>query len=140
MKPYLLIVLLILLSECQQANDTKPDILNPITFSEVYPGSILAVNKIELQDGTSGKLKAIQDTAIIDSFIDRVKDIILTPEEEQKGSVGFVYRVMLYEGDEMKMDFTPLQINGIYYLEESELLLEIQELFREASMSVRASE
>lgn len=94
------------------SNETE---LKPITISQVYPGNIMCVARIELIDGSSGQRVKIEDKNEIDHFLNEIKDEILTPDDNQEPRVGYIFRIALYEGNELKMDFIPNSINKIYY-------------------------
>jgi len=58
-KVIFVILFLLLVTGCKESKE--PIVLQPITLSQIYPGSILNVNKIELLDGSSGERKVIED-------------------------------------------------------------------------------
>lgn len=129
MKHVIVIALLIMITGCRGNPD--PVILNPISLSEVYPGNITEVDKIELLDGTSGKRKVIEDQVVIEQWIRKIKDIPLIPDDNQEERIGYIYGVSLYEGNEVKLGFIPNQIKKIYYKTNNEFIEHIRELFEE---------
>ncbi|OPH56950.1 hypothetical protein BC351_26420 [Paenibacillus ferrarius] len=67
MKHFIVVLLVVFITGCQGRTD--PIQLKPITLSEVYPGSILEVDRIELLDGSTGERKAIEDKQMILHFL-----------------------------------------------------------------------
>lgn len=103
--------------------------MKPITISQAYPGSIMNVTKIELIDGSSGERIKIENKNEIDNFLNEIKDLVLEPDKNQEGRVGYIYRLALYEGDELKMDFLPTSINHTYYILNEELNNKLKKIY-----------
>ncbi|WP_211748649.1 hypothetical protein [Paenibacillus sp. Marseille-Q4541] len=129
MKRVIVFFLVIVITGC--ANKPNPVFLNEISLSEAYPGNISEIDKIELLDGSSGERKVIEEQVVIEQWISKIKDIELTPDDNQEGRVGYVYGISLYEGDEIKLGFIPNQINEIYYKTNTEFTELIRALFEE---------
>ncbi|MGZ9583723.1 hypothetical protein [Paenibacillus marinisediminis] len=129
MRQVIVIFLLIIITGCQSKPD--PVDLNPTSLSEAYPGNITEVDKFELLDGSSGERKFIEDQVVIERWISKIKDIELIPDDNQEGSVGNIFSIWLYEGDEFKLSFLPNRINNIYYKANDEFGGLIIELFEE---------
>lgn len=125
-KNIIIIILLLGLTACKT---TDNPILKPITISQVYSGSIMNVSKIELIDGSSGERIKIENKKEIDQFLNEIKDLVLDPEINQEGRTGYIFRVALYEGDELKMDFIPSSINRTYYKLNEQLNNKLKEIF-----------
>lgn len=87
------------------------------------------VSKIELIDGSSGERIKIENKKEIDQFLNEIKDLVLDPEKNQEGRTGYIFRVALYEGDELKMDFIPSSINRTYYKLNEQLNNKLKEIF-----------
>lgn len=119
---------LLLLTACQ-SNDNVT--LSPTTISEVYPGNIMDVTMIELIDGSSGERVKLENKDEIDRLINDIKDLVLEPDHNQEGRVGYVYRLALYEENELKLDFLPTSINQTYYTVNEQLYSILKELYTE---------
>ena len=128
-KPLLVILLLFLVTGCQGSRESI--VLQSITLSQIYPGSILNVNKIELLDGSSGERKLIEDQGQIKKWINQIKDIELIPDSNQEGRVGYIFGISLYEEGELKLGFIPNRINKIYYKNNIEFQEHIKIFFEE---------
>lgn len=48
------------------------------------------VTKIELIDGNSGERKTIESKNEVGQILNDIKDLVLAPENDQEGSVGYV--------------------------------------------------
>lgn len=127
MKRWVLIMVVVLLAGCHGNTDSV--LLKPVSLAKVYPGEITDVNRIELLDGTSGARKMVEDQVIIKQWIRTVKDIPLIPDDNQEGAVGFRFRISLYEGEILKLGFSPHRIEFISYKSSDELLRHIEDLF-----------
>jgi len=122
------ITLLFMVIACGKADDELNE-PKEITIDELYPGSILNVDKIELVDGSSGNRKSVDFKKEIESFLYDIKDIRLQSEKNQEGAVGYIFRIILYEENVVKMDFTPNNIEGIYYETNEDLYNKIKRIF-----------
>ncbi|MCM3786710.1 hypothetical protein M3231_27630 [Neobacillus mesonae] len=123
-----ILVCLFLIAGCQTDAEPSPE---HITLSEVYPGDILDVDHIELIDGSSGNRIMIDDFAEVQSWISRIEDITFTPEDSQEGSVGYIYGLGFYEGEEMKLGFNPHYIDGVYYESNPDFMKHVIDLFED---------
>ncbi|MFD1176008.1 hypothetical protein ACFQ3W_06755 [Paenibacillus puldeungensis] len=121
--------MLLLVTGCYGSKESI--VLQPATLSEIYPGNILKVNKVELLDGSSGERKVIEDQGKIKKWINLIKDIKLIPDSNQEDRVGFIYGISLYEEDELKLGFVLNHINKIYYKNNIEFEAHIQAFFEE---------
>lgn len=127
-----IIILLFFAIGCQGNKETsEPQSLESITLAEAYPGDIRNVDKVELLDGSSGERKVVEDRTAIQTWINQIKDIPLSPDYNQEERVGYVFGITLYEGDERKLGFIPTQINGIYYESNPDLDKRIRTFFEQ---------
>jgi hypothetical protein len=129
MKQALIIILLLLIVGCQKETNLVHS--KSTTLAEAYPGNILQVDKIELLDGTTGERRIIEDTNDIMEWITLIKDIKLMPDETREGGPGFKFGLSLYSGEGKMLQFTPNQINNVYYQSSPELERHVKALFEE---------
>jgi hypothetical protein len=118
-----------LFSACSDKNINQEQELKATTIGELYPGNILNVDKIKLVDGSTGYRKNIDQKKEIESILYDIKDIVLQPDKNQEDRVGYVFRIILYEKDTVKMDFIPNAIQGIYYEPNEELYNKLKNIF-----------
>lgn len=128
MKRILLLLLLLLLAACQSNNEAT---LLPITIEEAYPGNMMDVTMIELIDGSSGERVKLTRKSEIDSLLHDIKDLVLEPDPNQEGRVGYLYRLVLYEEERLTLDFLPTAMNETYYLLNEQLHGILQQLYTE---------
>lgn len=124
----IIILAIVCITACGKAAQQQYE-LEPNTISGIYPGNIIDVDKIELVDGSTGDRKTIIVKKEIETILDEIKDIMLEPERDQEGSVGYIFRIILYEKNVVKMNFTPLHIQGIYYETNEDLVSKMKEIF-----------
>lgn len=72
------------------------------------------VEKIILQDGSTGALKTMTDKEQIDEFLSLIKNVQYIPLENQEKQNGWRYGITMVDG-EKQFQFTPNNINDIYY-------------------------
>ncbi|MCM3128179.1 MULTISPECIES: hypothetical protein [unclassified Paenibacillus] len=123
-----MILCLLLLTACQ-AEPVQPPLRT--TLSELYPGIISNADRIRLIDGSSGHRIWINDSVEVQEWINQIKDVEWVPEEPQEGAVGNIYRMELYEGEDMKLKFTPQQMDRIYYVSDPKFMESVNSLFEE---------
>jgi len=128
MKRIAVMIFLLFLTACQTIDKVN---LSPITISEAYPGNIMNVTTIELIDGSSGERVQLDNRDEIDRLINDIKDLVLEPDHNQEGRTGYIYRLALYEENELKMDFLPTAINQTYYTLNEQLHSILKELYTE---------
>lgn len=121
--------LIIMLAGCSHSEEKKVPPLT--TLKQQYPGDLRRVDQIMLRDGSTGARVTIHNKHEIDSFLDRIKDAVLQPDNNQEERIGFIYGVQLYEDEEVKLGFTPYGMNGVYYQENRDLKKEIQTYFEQ---------
>ncbi|MNH85759.1 hypothetical protein D3C73_382060 [compost metagenome] len=118
-----------LLAGAACSNKEEQKILVPTTLSKEYPGDILKVDQITLQDGSTGAKVIVDRQDEIRSFLDSIKDDVLQPDPNQEGRTGFVYRMMLYEKGILKLDIIPNSIGKVYYLQNEDLRRDLSAFF-----------
>jgi hypothetical protein len=91
----------------------------------------LNVDKIVLVDGSTGERLSVMDSDQVTKILGLIKDESIIPEEDQEGSVGYIFRVILYENDKSVMDFIPNQVQGVYYKSNEKLYQNLKEVFEE---------
>lgn len=90
------------------------------------------VNKITIQDGSTGTTKEITEQAQIDEFLVLIKDIEFTPQDNQEKRVGWRYRMTLFDFDnEAEFAFTTDQIDGVYYDTNQNILRIVDEYYQQ---------
>jgi hypothetical protein len=57
------------------------------------------------------------------------KDEKLIPDSNQEPRTGYIFRLALYEGNELKLNFIPNSINEIQYKTNDDLTRKLKELF-----------
>jgi hypothetical protein len=72
------------------------------------------VDKIVIQDGSTGASKTMTEQEQIDEFLSLVKDIIFTPQKNQEKRNGWRYGITLFE-DKKEFKFTLNEIGNTYY-------------------------
>jgi hypothetical protein len=122
----LLTIVLLLLAGCQAKSETS---IQPTTLAQVYPGSIMDTDRIDLVDGSSGERKAITERKEIQDLLAEIQDMEWIPEEDQEGVVGYLFGIGLFQGEEKKLGFTPTSINDSYYKPNEQLEKAIREWF-----------
>lgn len=96
-----LLLICILCTGCFRDNS------QPKTISELYNGDIMNVDRIAILDGGTGKEKTYENADHIVSFLVAIKDETFTLNSDQGERDGFSYVVALYEGEKLKMEFSP---------------------------------
>lgn len=102
----MLLVSLLLLSACSNGKTQS--------LEEFYKDAkIENVDKVIIQDGSTGANKTITNQEQINEFLTLIKEIELTPQDNQRDAKGWLYGIILYD-DEKEFLFTN-QIDNIYY-------------------------
>jgi hypothetical protein len=91
------------------------------TLSEFYGRDLDRVTKIVILDGSTGYKKTINDSKVIDEFINEIKDIKFIPEDNQEKRDGYRYAITLFEKGEKTFQFTPIEIDDHYYHTEPDI-------------------
>lgn len=72
------------------------------------------VDKVIIQDGSTGASKTITKQEQMDEFLSLIKDIEFTPQDHQEKREGWRYGVALFDG-EREFKFTLSEIGHTYY-------------------------
>ncbi len=126
---FLLLFVCFLCAVCLQGCTPSRPALQGTTLSEIYPGDITKVDRVELLDMTTGRTKWLDDLDEIRLWIGGLKDVVLIPEKNQEGSVGGMYAIGFYEGEDRKLWFSPQSIEDVYYETNRLFTGQIQLLF-----------
>lgn len=103
----LLLSSLIMLSACTGAKEQS--------LEEFYKDAkIENVDKVILQDGTTGDSESITDQRQLKEFLTLIKNIEFTQEDNQKERKGWLYGITIFDG-EKEFKFTLSQIGATYY-------------------------
>lgn len=85
------------------------------TLETIYKDAkIENIDKVVIQDGSTGASKTIIRQEQINDFIALIKDIKYTPQDNQKTRVGWRYGITLFD-NERKFKFTLSEIDNTYY-------------------------
>lgn len=103
----MLLVSLLLLSACSNGKTQS--------LEEFYKDAkIENVDKVIIQDGSTGASKTITNQEQIGEFLTLIKEIEFTPQENQEERNGWRYGITLFDG-EKEFKFTLNQIENTYY-------------------------
>lgn len=72
------------------------------------------IEKVMIQDGSTGYAKTITNEEQIEEFLSLIKEIVFTPQDNQEKRAGWRYGITLVDG-EKEFTFTLNQIGDIYY-------------------------
>ncbi|MFB7160323.1 hypothetical protein [Lysinibacillus sp. NPDC056232] len=75
---------------------------------------IESIDKVVIQDGSTGASKTITKQEQINEFISLIKDIKFTPQDNQEKLIGWRYGITLFDS-EREFNFTLSEINNTYY-------------------------
>ena len=102
-----LLASLLLLSACTMGKTQS--------LEEFYKDAkIESVDKVIIQDGSTGYSKAITNQEQISEFLSLIKDIEYTPQDNQEKRAGWRYGITLFDS-EKEFNFTLNEIDNIYY-------------------------
>lgn len=73
-----------------------------------------SIDKVIIQDGSTGASKTITKQEQINDFVSLIKDIKFTPLDNQEQRVGWRYSITLFD-NERKFKFTLSEIDNTYY-------------------------
>ncbi len=125
MKNYLLLTsLLCLVTAC---NPVTPKTQPLEAFIEEQ--GLTEIDRVILQDGSTGEMKTLQDPEQIEEFLSLIKNIEYIPQENQDGRVGWRYRIRLFE-QLNEFDFTLSEIDGVYYDSEPDIYPIVEEYYQ----------
>lgn len=103
----ILLVILFLLSSCTKGKTQS--------LEEFYKDAkIENVDKVKIQDGSTGYSKTIAKQEQVDEFLSLTKEIVFTPQDNQEKRSGWRYGITLFDG-EKELNFTLNEIDNIYY-------------------------
>lgn len=106
-----LFVTLLLLSACtKESTNGKTQLLEAFYKN----AKIEHVDKVIIQDGSTGASKTITKQEDISEFLSLIKEIRFTPQENQEERVGWLYAIALFDG-EKEFKFTLNHIDNTYY-------------------------
>ncbi|MFJ5766422.1 hypothetical protein ACIP9C_13805 [Lysinibacillus sp. NPDC093210] len=106
-----LLVILFGLSACTDENISGNTQLLEAFYKDA---KIVNVDKVIIQDGSTGASKTITKQADINEFLALIKEIIFTPQDNQEERVGWRYSITLLDGKK-EFKFTLHHIDNIYY-------------------------
>lgn len=103
----ILLVSLLLLSACTNGKTQS--------LEEFYKDAkIENVDKVIIQDGSTGYSKTITKQEQIGDFLSLIKDIEFVPQKNQEERSGWRYGIALFDG-EKEFKFTLNEIDNTYY-------------------------
>src|SRR5690625_4428805 len=110
MKKYLFLKMLICLLLFSACSNGKTQ-----SLEEFYKDAkIENVDKVIIQDGSTGYSKSITNREQIGEFLTLIKEIEYTPQDNQEKRIGWRYGITIFDG-EKEFKFTLNQINNTYY-------------------------
>lgn len=119
----MLFVILFLLSACSNEKTQ--------TLEDFYKDAkIEKVHKVIIQDGSTGYSKTITKHEQISEFLDLIKNIKFTPQDNQEKSVGWRYSIALFDG-EKEFKFTLHQIGNTYYDSNPDILPIVENYYKQ---------
>ena len=110
MKKTLFLLALLSLLVMSACSNNKPQSLEEFYIN----AKIENIDKVIIQDGSTGASKTITSQEQIDEFLSFIKEIEFTPQENQEQREGWRYGIILFEGEEV-FKFTLSEINETYY-------------------------
>ncbi|RHW41750.1 hypothetical protein D1B31_07595 [Neobacillus notoginsengisoli] len=100
------------------------------TLPEFYENDLDGVTRIVIWDGSTGYKKTMTDKALIEEFLNKMKDIKFIPEENQEERTGWRYSINLYEKGKRTFQFTLNKVNNHYYYTEPDLHPIVDEFYK----------
>lgn len=123
---FLLFVALLMVAGCSKTEKAAES----QKLYELYPGRLEKVDLIEMVNGATGERKSFEDTAYIQDWIKKVRNLNFDLDPNQEMRDGYLYSVSFYENKLKIFGLTPNSVsNGHYYLYNEELESRMQELF-----------
>ncbi len=110
MKKFLNLILLVSLFLVSACTNGKTQLLE--TFYK--DAKIESIDKVVIQDGSTGASKTIITQEQINDFVSLIKDIQFTPQDNQEKRVGWRYGITLFDS-EKEFKFTLSEIDNTYY-------------------------
>lgn len=87
------------------------------------------IDKIIIQDGSTGASKTLTDQQQIEEFIALIKDIEFSPQDNQDKRVRWRYGITLFDG-ERTFEFTLNKIGDTYYDSAPDILPIVDEFYK----------
>lgn len=107
----ILLVSLSILSACTNGSTNG----KTQSLEEFYKDAkIENVDKVIIQDGSTGASKTITKQEDIGEFLSLIKEIEFSPQDNQEERVGWLYGITLFDG-EKEFKFTLNHIDNTYY-------------------------
>ena len=129
MKRFLFLIVLLCLLVTSACSNTKTK-----SLEEIYKDSeIEELDKVILQDGTTGASKTISEQSEITKFLSLIKDIAFTPQANQEKGVGWRYRITLDDGDK-EFKFTTNKIGDTYYDSNPDILPIVDDYYKQSKI------
>ncbi|GAB0167710.1 membrane lipoprotein lipid attachment site-containing protein [Lysinibacillus sp. CTST325] len=110
MKKFLFLILLVSLFWVSACTNGKTQSLEAFYKA----AKIESIDKVVIQDGSTGASKTIIKHEQIDEFISLIKDIKFTPQDNQERRVGWRYGITLFD-NKREFKFTLSEIDNTYY-------------------------
>ncbi|MDM5248568.1 hypothetical protein [Lysinibacillus sp. G4S2] len=110
MKKFLFLILLVSLFLISACTNEKTQSLEAF-YKEA---KIESIDKVIIQEGSTGASKTITKQEQINEFVSLIKDIKFTPQENQEKRVGWKYGITLFDS-KREFKFTLSEIDDIYY-------------------------
>ncbi|QPQ30681.1 hypothetical protein [Lysinibacillus sp. JNUCC 51] len=110
MKKFLILILLVSLFLVSACTNGKTQSLEAF----YKDAKIESIDRVVIQDGSTGASKTINKQEQINDFVSLIKDIQITPQDNQENRVGWRYGITLLDS-EKEFKFTLSEIDNIYY-------------------------
>lgn len=110
MKKFLILILLVNLFLVSACTNGKTQSLEAF----YKDAKIESIDKVVIQDGSTGASKTITMQEQINDFVSLIKDIQFTPQDNQEKRVGWRYGITLFDS-EKEFKFTLCEIDNTYY-------------------------
>ncbi|RDU38647.1 hypothetical protein DRW41_03540 [Neobacillus piezotolerans] len=138
MRKYFFLILLLgnlfMLSACAgketQTTGTKTQTLEEFYMAE----KVENVDKIIIQDGTTGNSESITEQEQINEFLSLIKNIEFTQEDNQEKRKGWRYGISLFDGKK-EFKFTLSKIDNIYYQSVPDIYPIVDDYYKKLSVS-----
>lgn len=88
------------------------------------------IDKVIIQDGTTGASKVITEREHIDEFLSLIKDIEFTPQDNQEKREGWRYGITLFD-NEREFTFTLNEIGDTYYDTNPDIHLVVDNYYKQ---------
>lgn len=119
----LLLFSLLLVSACTNGKTQS--------LEEFYKDAkIESVDKVIIQDGSTGASKTITQQEQINEFLSLIKDIEFSPQDNQEKRVGWRYGITLFD-DEKEFKFTLSEIADTYYDSNPDIYPIIEDYYKQ---------